>query len=109
VNHASYATVRMSGELDLVRREEIHSTLSVTSHGPPILVDLSEVTYADSTILAELLRFHSEAQRHGVRIALLIVSKQFARLVHYAGLSKAFAIFDSPDAARAYLESGSRE
>jgi anti-anti-sigma regulatory factor len=67
---------------------------------------LSEVTYADSSILAELLRFHGEAERHGVRVALAIASKQFARLVQYAGLAQAFAIFDSADAARAFLEAG---
>ncbi len=96
--------IRMSGELDVMRRAEVHGVLRVIAPGPPILVDLSEVTYADSSILAELLRFHAEAKQHAVRVALIIVSRQFARLVHYAGLGHAFAIFDSAEAARAHLE-----
>ena len=96
----------MNGELDMERRPEIRDSLRIAAAGAPILVDLSEVTYADSSVLSELLRFHGEAQQHGVRVALVIVSKQFARLVQYAGLAQAFSIFDSTEAAQAYLASG---
>ena len=66
-------------------------------------MDFSEVTYADSTILAELLRFRSEAVAKDVPLAVVIASRQFARLVQYAGLGEAFQIFDSRAAALTYL------
>jgi len=106
VNPESLSVVRMTGELDLLRRDEIGAMLRVTGPRPPMLVDLSEVTYADSSVLAELLRFHGEAKRHGVRVALVIASRQFARLVQYAGLGQAFHIFNSIDAARDFCEHG---
>lgn len=59
-----------------------------------MLLDFSAVTYADSTSLAELLRFRDEAARQGVPVAILIGSRQFARLIQYAGLSEAFPIFE---------------
>jgi anti-anti-sigma factor len=68
-----------------------------------ILVDLSAVTYADSSILAELLRFRADAARRKVAVALLITTRQLSRLVQYAGLGDAFAIYDDRGAALSYL------
>jgi len=98
--------ITMDGELDLNRRAEIREILRVDAPGSPILVDLSGVMYADSTILAELLRFHKEAAEHAVPVALVIVARQFARLVQYAGLADAFSIFASVDEARENLLMG---
>jgi len=101
--------ITMGGELDLNRRTEIRETLRVDTHGAPILVDLSHVTYADSSILAELLRFSNEASAHGVAVALVIVARQFARLVQYAGLADAFMIYNSVDEARSHLLAGTEK
>ena len=55
-----------------------------------VLVDLSDVTYADSTALTELLRFCVTAQRDRIPLAVVIRTRQFSRLVQYAGLAGAF-------------------
>jgi anti-anti-sigma factor len=95
----SIAVIRLTGELEIGRKDEIRSALTVTGSESGILLDFSEVTYADSTSLAELLRFRDEAAQQHTPIAIVIGSRQFARLIQYAGLGHAFRIFDSRAAA----------
>jgi len=99
---APIQVVSLSGELDIGRKQEVRDALTITG-AVPLLVDFSEVTYADSTVIAELLRFGSEADREGLRVAIVITSPQFDRLITYAGLRDAFNIFDDADAARSFL------
>ncbi len=100
---SSLAVIRLTGELDIGRREEVGKALVVNGDESGILVDFSEVTYADSTTLTQLLRFRSDAERHAVPLAIVIGSRQFARLLQYAGLTEAFEIFESRAAALGFL------
>jgi anti-anti-sigma factor len=102
-------TIRLSGELEIARKDEIRRALGARADGAPVLLDLSDVTYADSIALTELLRFCAEAEREGRRVALLIQTPQFARLIQYAGLASAFKVFDRPADALAYLTDGSMQ
>jgi anti-anti-sigma factor len=95
--------IRLTGELDLARRDEIRAALVVGGQEQGILVDLSSVTYADSTVLAELLRFQQDAGAARIPVALIVATPQFARIVNYAGLPDAFAIFADRGAALTYL------
>jgi anti-anti-sigma factor len=99
----SIKVIRLSGELEIGRKNEIRQALTASHNGEPALLDLSEVTYADSIALTELLRFCAEAERAHRRVALVIRTPQFARLVQYAGLASAFKIFADSEQARLYL------
>jgi len=99
--------IRLTGELEVSRKSEIHDALRLGEDSAAYLVDLGDVTYADSTALTELLRFCVVAKRNGKRVAVVIATPQFARLVQYAGLSDAFPIFDDAEAALAYLSAES--
>ncbi len=91
--------IRLRGELEIGRKKEIREALTATRDAAPVLLDLAEVTYADSIALTELLRFCVNAQRDKRRVAMVIRTPQFARLIQYAGLASAFKIFrDSRDA-----------
>jgi anti-anti-sigma factor len=96
-------TIALSGELEIGRKNEIREALAVSQEAGAVLLDLSDVTYADSIALTELLRFCAGAQRDGLPVALIIRTPQFARLVEYAGLATAFKIFDDRGAAVGYL------
>jgi len=93
----------MSGELELSRKSEVAQALQITDTAGGIIVDFFDVTYADSTTLAELLRFRGEAAARNIPVAIVIGSRQFSRLIRYAGLNDAFAVFDDKAAALAYL------
>jgi anti-anti-sigma factor len=96
---ASISVIRLTGELEIGRKDEITSALTVSGSEAGILLDFSDVSYADSTSLAELLRFRDEAAQRAIPVAIVIGSRQFARLIQYAGLGDAFRIFDSRAAA----------
>lgn len=102
---SSVGVVRLGGELEIGRKEEIREALSAAAEAPAALLDLGEVTYADSIALTELLRFCAGALERNRPVALVIRTPQFARLVEYAGLAGAFNIFNDAARARAYLES----
>ena len=102
-SRSGIGVIALSGELDLTRRAELHDALQMSNAHDAVLIDLSDVTYADSSILSELLRFRADASVHEVRLALLLGSRQLARLIQYAGLGEAFAVFDDRGAALTYL------
>jgi anti-anti-sigma factor len=105
----SIAVIRLTGELEIGRRSEIAQTLVVNGSESGVLLDFSDVSYADSTSLAELLRFRDDAAKHNVPVAIVIGSKQFARLIQYAGLGHAFRIFDNRAEALTDLSGAARE
>jgi anti-anti-sigma factor len=95
--------IRLSGELEIGRKNEIREALAATSDAAPVLLDLAEVTYADSIALTELLRFCVNARLNERPVALVIRTPQFARLIQYAGLAGAFKIFRDRRDALEYL------
>lgn len=101
------SVIRLDGELEIGRKDELARLLALRGTESSVLVDCSSVTYADSTALAELLRFRADAQANGVPLAVLIESRQFARIVQYAGLAEALPIFENRSDALSYL-SGAR-
>jgi anti-sigma B factor antagonist len=100
---SSLCVVKLTGELDISQREAVAAALQLDDGEGPVLIDLSEVTYADSTVIGELLRLRNNADSRGRRIALLIGNPQFARLLQYAGLGAAFEVFDNRAAALTFL------
>lgn len=102
-SQSSLEVIRMSGELDVGRRDEVRAALQAGASSNAILLDLGEATYADSTVIAELLRFRNDVDAGGRRLALLIGSPRLARVLQYAGLSDAFHVFTDRGEALSYL------
>jgi anti-anti-sigma factor len=98
--------IKLVGELDIGRREEVRRALQVDGPGPGILVDFFEISYTDSTIIAQLLCFYNDARAAERRVAILIGCPQFDRILQYAGLSEVFPIFTDRTAALNYLAQG---
>jgi anti-anti-sigma factor len=96
-------TIRLGGELEIGRKDEVREALRRSPEDRAVLLDLSEVTYADSVALTELLRFCVASTHEAVPVALVVRTPQFARVVQYAGLAGAFEIFEDREAALAYL------
>ncbi|MGA3036595.1 MAG: STAS domain-containing protein [Vulcanimicrobiaceae bacterium] len=102
---SSVAVITLSGELDVGRADEVARALELPSHGTPVLLDLSEVSYADSTVISALFGFSEKATEAKTRIAILIVKPQLVRLLEYAGLGEAFPVFRERSTALTYLHS----
>ncbi len=109
MNQNAIKTISLSGELDIGRKNEIREALRRSAADRAVLIDLSDVTYADSVALTELLRFCVASSHDAIPVALVVRTPQFARVVEYAGLAAAFKIFRDPDAAQTYLRQGGAE
>ncbi|HEY1728346.1 MAG TPA: STAS domain-containing protein [Candidatus Baltobacteraceae bacterium] len=100
---SSVVVIGLSGELDVGRADEVARSLALSGSGTPVLLDLSDVSYADSTVISALFHFSEKATAANVRIAVLMVKPQLIRLLEYAGLSEAFPVFRERSAALTYL------
>lgn len=103
MNDSSVLVIPLRGELDINRAIEIEETLAIAGPGGPILLDLSEVTYADSTVISALFRCVEQAAVAERRIAVLIVTPQLSRLFEYAGVAEAIPLFRERGPALTYL------
>lgn len=102
--HSNVEIVALTGELDIAGKEALRETLSSARSTTGILLDLSRVSYADSTALTELLRFSLRCQERKIPMAMLVATPQLERILRYAGLYETFAVFGNRAEALRYLE-----
>ncbi|WP_184541009.1 STAS domain-containing protein [Streptosporangium becharense] len=96
--HGTTLVVRASGELDhchtSVLREEM--TRAWKSLRAPILIlDLSALTFCDSSGIGELLQARHQGLNEGVRLILTGIQGNLARRLTLAGLIHVFEVFPS--------------
>lgn len=88
-----FTVIALCGEVDLhfspKAREIILKHLHDKNH---VLVDLSEVTYIDSSGVASLVEGFQHARTHDLKFALLGVSKAAMQILQLSRLDKVFPI-----------------
>jgi anti-sigma B factor antagonist len=82
--------VAVSGELDLAAASSLEEELgrALTSGSSPIVVDLEQLDFIDSTGLSVLVRAHQQAQDRGVQLGLVNAGAQVERLLSLTGLAE---------------------
>lgn len=84
------ATVRLTGEYDIARREELATLFQSVNGADPLLIDMTDVSYVDSTFLNELATLRlSDAARS---ITIAGVSEHVARLLKTVSFDQLFLI-----------------
>ena len=73
--------VALDGEWDVYRREELHAALLPAYDEPRVVLDLSAVSYADSTVLSELVRMRRHRLTQGLPSPSLVISTVFLRIL----------------------------
>jgi len=90
--------VAFTGEVDLesspAAREILLKCLESTSK---VIVDLSEVTYIDSSGVASLVEALQAAKKNGSQFSLAATSEPTRRVLELARLDKVFTLYDSVD------------
>src|SRR3972149_6428620 len=91
-----YAVIELSGEVDLScspeARKEILPCLKANKN---LLIDLSAVTYIDSSGVASLVEGYQTARKQNQKFGLVGVSKAVLNVLQLARLDKVFPIHDS--------------
>jgi len=100
--HGNYTVVSLKGDVDLYyspkAREHILGCLKKKQN---VLVDLSEVSYIDSSGVASLVEGYQEAKSSGVEFGLVGVSSAALSVLQLARLDKVFPIHNSVESALA--------
>lgn len=88
--------VALKGDVDLQSSPAARTVLlDAVGRGRPIFVDLSDVTYIDSSGIASLVEALQDARKRGSRFALVSVSEAVHRVLQLARLDKVFAVHAS--------------
>jgi anti-sigma B factor antagonist len=107
VEHATadLTIVNVRGEHDLGNRQALAETLAATGDRSDVLVDLSECTFIDSTVLGVLLAAAQEREAAGARLGLVIPPGTHIvfRITEVAGVASFLPIYASRDEAVAGL------
>lgn len=95
------AVVSMRGEHDLSTTPELTQALEQAAACPNVLVDLSECTFMDSSVVNTLVAAHQDLAMRSVRLEIVIppdarLAQRVARLTHLANI---VAIHETPAAA----------
>lgn len=81
--------VVLEGEYDLTRKLELAALFSKLDTGGPLVIDLSAVTYLDSTVLRELAELRLRCPHS---ITLVGPSKNIRRILELAQFDRLFPI-----------------
>ena len=87
------------GEIDLASAPDLETRLSQCLGNGPVVVDLSSVSFIDSTGLRVLLAAHSGASDGG--LGLVVTDGPVTKLLSITGVDGHLNIFPSVDAASA--------
>lgn len=94
-----YTVIELDGEVDLScspeARKQILECLGKAAH---LLVDLSKVSYIDSSGVASLVEGFQTAKKKELKFGLICVSDAAMKVLQLARLDKVFPIHDSVEA-----------
>jgi anti-sigma B factor antagonist len=93
--------VRVTGEVDMSWSQDLRrEILDALSKAPAIGVDLSAVSYMDSSGIAALVEGFQQSRSAKKRFALIAPSDSVRSVLELARLDRVFPIFDNAAAAR---------
>jgi len=91
-----FEVVVLNGEVDLSWSQQARrSVLDALRSGDPVAVDLSAVSYIDSSGIAALVEGFQQARGKGQRFVLLSPSDAVRSVLKLARLDKVFRLVDS--------------
>ena len=88
-----YKIVRLAGDVDLHSSPKAREAiLDCLKQKMPLLVELSAVTYMDSSGVASLVEGYQTAKRQGLEFGLVAVAQSAMNVLKLARLDKVFPI-----------------
>ena len=102
---SSATVVAVTGELDLYEVPKLDAALDEVEDATPVVVDLAEATFVDSTALGSLVRAHRQLAERGCELLLAVREPQIRKLFEVTGFDRLFRIFPSVDEAAEYVRS----
>jgi anti-sigma B factor antagonist len=103
--HDSLGLVELSGEVDLYTapRFKVDLLELVESGVDTVVVDLSRVTFIDSTALGVIIGGVKRMRERDGRLVIVAGSRPVVRILDITGLDKVLTVYDTRDEALAAL------
>jgi anti-sigma B factor antagonist len=99
--YARVTVLAVSGELDLatisVLKEIVGAEL--VEGAKPVVLDLSELSFCDSTGLGSFVALYRQAEAVGATLALAAPRKRVADLLQISGINQVVSVYDTVAAA----------
>jgi anti-sigma B factor antagonist len=90
---AGHTVVTVAGDVDYGHADEFRSYLNdLAGADVPVVVDLTDVTFMDSTALGVLVRVHKRFAQRGNTLVLVCPDNALLRLFHITALDGYFTI-----------------
>jgi anti-sigma B factor antagonist len=89
-----------AGEIDVGSKEEFQESLRRLDTAETAIVDLSKVSYMDSTGISQLIWLYRRRADNGRSAPRLVVSPKITRLFQVSGLGAIFPLFEDLGAAQ---------
>jgi anti-sigma B factor antagonist len=100
-NAGDVALVRVTGEVDLSWSQQVRKTiLDALAKSKAVGVELSQVTYMDSSGIAALVEGFQTARAKGLKFGLVSASSPVRSVLALARLDKVFPMVDSAEAVK---------
>ncbi|GAA2270016.1 anti-sigma factor antagonist BldG [Actinomadura luteofluorescens] len=88
--------VRVKGDIDVVSRARFEDALfEVVESGEPMVVDMREVTFCDSTGLNAIVAANRRAGEHGTHLALVALPPRVQRVFRITGIDRFIPIHET--------------
>ena len=86
------SVLRLSGELDIAAVNDFldRARVALGAADPVLRIDVSEVTFVDSTGLGALVRLREHAQSKGKQVEMEHIPRQMSRILDLTGLAGLF-------------------
>ncbi len=97
---SSVSVMIFSGEYDLMSIGQLRAAMDSLAQTPSAVLDFSDVTYIDSTVISELIRLHNAREASGIeRPTLVMRHPNLLRVLEILGLCEVFRIVGTLDDA----------
>ena len=89
--------VKISGELDMYDSTKIESVFNSVSEESDVIIDCSEISFVDSTIIGLFVRYSLDKGKNSKKVVLVNVKTFFIQLLELAKLTKLFEVVGTID------------
>jgi anti-sigma B factor antagonist len=95
----SYLIVSLNGDFDIENSQALKTEVrkKISSENPNVVIDLSSVSYVDSSGLGTLIAIQKDARFNGGSLSIVGASEQIKRVMKMTNLDKLFDFYSSLD------------
>lgn len=97
----SHTVLEIAGEIDLATAPQFEAKVATMDAATPLVVDMSNVTFMDSTGLRVLIGAHERAKEAGGRVSIVAADGPVTKLLAITGVDAWLHVYETRASATA--------